>query len=328
MKIEVDLLRMDNEGCAVKMARTCAVALLSALPDDQAELAVIEWEAVRTARVGDAKKQRDALAADRSLLPRSDTAAIAKSWAAASNKAHQETARKPRGRPPGTRIIAPNDPEPARDAIAAYDGAQPLADCLSAKTANALTRAGYATLGDLEGKSGKFLRGTVDWFGKGAQAEVEAAMAAAGLALAPDEPAKRGRKPRAERATAPEAAAAAGLQEREPIPQTAPGRLAAVPPQDVGYAEARGGGGSGQPVVMVPGEALQDRQQTDASGNGAGEPPVSLRDLRELCRHAEAQVGREKVKAVFRKHGVTKLSEIKAKGIEAAFRADVMAALG
>ena len=91
-------------------------------------------------------------------------------------------------------IIAPNDPEPTHDVIAAYDAAQSLTDCLSAKTANALTRAGYSTLGDLEGKSAHFLRSTVDRFGKGAQIEVEAAMAAAGLALAPDALARRGRK--------------------------------------------------------------------------------------------------------------------------------------
>ena len=71
---------------------------------------------------------------------------------------------------------------------------------------------------------------------------------------------------------------------------------------------------------MVPGEALQDHQQTDVAGNGASEPPMSLR---ELCARAANQIGRPAVSEIFKKHGVEKLSEVKD---EAAFRADVEAA--
>ena len=44
MKIEVELLKIDQD---TDKARACAVALLSALPQDEAELAIAEWRAVQ-----------------------------------------------------------------------------------------------------------------------------------------------------------------------------------------------------------------------------------------------------------------------------------------
>ena len=44
MKIEVELLKIDQD---TDKARACAVALLSALPQDEAALAIAEWRAVQ-----------------------------------------------------------------------------------------------------------------------------------------------------------------------------------------------------------------------------------------------------------------------------------------
>ena len=51
MRIEVELLKIDQD---TDKARACAVALLSALPQDEAHQAVAEWRAVCMARAEDA----------------------------------------------------------------------------------------------------------------------------------------------------------------------------------------------------------------------------------------------------------------------------------
>ena len=57
MKIEVELLKIDQD---TDKARACAVALLSALPHDDAALAIAEWRAVQMVRAEDEAALREA----------------------------------------------------------------------------------------------------------------------------------------------------------------------------------------------------------------------------------------------------------------------------
>ena len=154
MKIEVDLMRMAMEP---DVGRPVVVALLCTLPQDAAELAVAEWQAVLKVRLVDEVAQLDAEA-----IPYEVAANAATAVAAIEDELRKAEAR-------GLGI----------------DAGTPLEQCgLSVKTVNALQRAGLKNLGDLTTWSAERLLTTVDRFGKGALAEVEAALAHAGLALA------------------------------------------------------------------------------------------------------------------------------------------------
>ena len=79
MKIEVELLKIDQD---TDKARACVVALLCALPRDDAELAMEEWQVVQHVRDLDAEGQRlkreaaaDPFAAARTALERVEEAA-------------------------------------------------------------------------------------------------------------------------------------------------------------------------------------------------------------------------------------------------------------
>ena len=54
---------------------------------------------------------------------------------------------------------------------------------------------------------------------------------------------------------------------------------------------------------------------------------MPVESLRELCRRAEREVGRERLGAVMREHGVTKVALVEGTPAEAALRAAVAALL-
>lgn len=147
MIIEVNLNELSD---APDYGTALAVALLSALPQDAAELAVAQWRAVLAVR-------------DKADADELDAASIYETY---------DQAEEPETR---LDITAPAERR--------YSAGTPLEHALSAKTANALRHAGFQVLGDLEVSSGDWLVKTVDRFGKGALAEVEAVMAKAGLSL-------------------------------------------------------------------------------------------------------------------------------------------------
>lgn len=163
MKIEIDLMQVQ---ATPDVARALVVAGLCALPQDEAELAVAEWQAVLGVRTADEDGKLGAI-----NIPFDSDVSRETSGVTAAEQSPKSAASEP------------SEGDPAAlgaDTPLAYAG-------LSAKTVGALTRAGFETLGDVTTKTGDWLTANVDRFGKGALAEVETAMSSAGLSLGVEE---------------------------------------------------------------------------------------------------------------------------------------------
>ena len=79
MKIEIDLAAMTGALVdAPEMVRAMAVAVLSALPEDEAELAVAEWHAVVAVRRADAEDQLELEAIKDTFAPDTGNAEAAR----------------------------------------------------------------------------------------------------------------------------------------------------------------------------------------------------------------------------------------------------------
>jgi hypothetical protein len=162
MMIQVDLTRIHD---APDLGRVAAVALLSALPVDEAQLAVHQWRVCLAAA---------ATSDDLDNIPLAGSVEF--------KVDHEMAPTVIEG--PGQRPQQPvRDTQQEPQAVQQIGKGTRLEDVLSAKTANALKHAGFQVLGDLETRSAGWLLSTVDRFGKGGLAEVEAAMAKAGLSL-------------------------------------------------------------------------------------------------------------------------------------------------